>query len=394
MAKIAIFMNSLAGGGMERAMLNLANYLANQGASVDLLVASARGPLLSEIPDTIRLIDLSSSRHQFESVRLWCVKAAFSIEPWLVLLILASKLPKAIKSIPVLIHYLENSSTEIMLCTPTTANLSALWARAYCKSKIKIAIREASTLSKEIEFKKSTFFCLMKRFVQRWYKRADMIITVSDGVKEDLMKNFQADGSKIKSVFNILDIEKIKNQSISKEHDLMIDSYGKFLLSIGRLESQKDFGTLIRAFHKLSNRLSVNLVILGEGSMRCELENLVEELSLQKRVYMPGFVLNPYPFLARSEVLVLSSKWEGAPNVLREAVVLNKKIVSTDCPYGPSEILRDVEHSRLVKVGDHKTLADAIIEMLEMESSNIKCSNNIENINKDSECFYKQLFAV
>jgi glycosyltransferase involved in cell wall biosynthesis len=365
MPKIAIFMNSLAGGGMERAMLNLANFFVQQGANVDLLVASTKGPLLVDVPDSVNLIDLKSNRSDRLSIRWWLFKAAISVEPWFLVLIFIRKLPKAIKVIPALIGYLEKDSPDIILSTPTTANLALLWAKSYCGYNKKIVIREASILSKEIHNKTSIFFKLTKRFVRKWYNCADVVICVSDGVGEDLRKNFSVQKQKLHTIYNILDIDKIKKQSLSSEDDMLIRQYGDYVLSVGRLEKEKDYGTLIRAFHLIANDVSVNLVILGEGSERPKLEKLISELSLSHCVFLPGFFINPYPFIAKCEVFALSSKWEGCPNVLREALVLQRSIISTDCSSGIREILENGGLGELIEVGNVKQYSVCLYKLLQ-----------------------------
>ena len=130
------------------------------------------------------------------------------------------------------------------------------------------------------------------------------------------------------------------------------------------LKKQKDFEILIRAFHLISDRVSFNLVILGEGSERIKLETLIEKLSLANRVHLPGFFINPYPFIDNCEIFALSSRWEGRPNVLREALIFNKKIISTDCRSGPREILKGGRLGKLVDVGDIESYAELLLELV------------------------------
>jgi len=390
MPKIAIFMNSLAGGGMERAMLNLASFFVAQGASVDLLVASSKGPLLTEVPDSVNLIDLSESKSRHQSVRWWLWKAAIKLDPMLFRLCFARKLPKAVKVIPALIEYLESNNPDSVVSTPTTANLSLIWAKSYIGYDSKTIIREASTLSKVISNENSMFFKLAERFVSKWYNNADAVICVSDGVSEDLAKNFLVRKSKLVTIYNIIDIDGIKKQSLSEESNSHILQYGEFVLSAGRLEKEKDYKTLIRAFHLISGDVSVNLVILGEGSERSTLENIVNELSLSDRVFLPGFFVNPYPFIARCEVFALSSIWEGCPNVLREAMVFNRKIISTNCPSGVNELLHGGEHGTLVEVGNVHQFSKALLKLIRNVRSEVDEVSS--EINEQSVRLYSNLF--
>lgn len=137
------------------------------------------------------------------------------------------------------------------------------------------------------------------------------------------------------------------------------------VVAIGRLSLQKDFLTLIKAFRIVRNELDMKLVIFGDGELRTELENEVNHLDLVADVYMPGFVANPYKFLAESDVFVLSSRYEGLPNVLIEAVYLGVPCVSTVCKSGPKEILLNGEGGWLVPVGNEFAMANSILSIFD-----------------------------
>ena len=136
------------------------------------------------------------------------------------------------------------------------------------------------------------------------------------------------------------------------------------ILGAGRLNPHKDFRTLVRAFKCVRQQCEAQLVIIGEGGEREELESLINDLGLTDSVQLPGFVRNPYAVIARSNVFVLSSSSEGFGNVLVEAMALGVPVVSTDCPNGPAEILEGGKWGRLVSVGDVKAMSKAIFETL------------------------------
>ena len=136
------------------------------------------------------------------------------------------------------------------------------------------------------------------------------------------------------------------------------------IVAMGRLEEQKDFKSLLAAFAGISDRTSARLLILGEGSERGELEQRVADYELQSRVQLPGFVENPYPYLAAADLFVLSSRWEGLPTVLVEALACGTRVVSTDCPSGPAEILYDDSVGTLVPVGQVEDLGNAMLREL------------------------------
>jgi glycosyltransferase involved in cell wall biosynthesis len=137
------------------------------------------------------------------------------------------------------------------------------------------------------------------------------------------------------------------------------------IIGAGRLTRQKDFTTLIRAFAEIRARRPCRLILLGEGDYRVRLEALASELNIRDAVSLPGFVPNPYAWIARARLFVLSSLWEGSPNVLTEALALGVPVVSTDCPSGPREILKGGEYGTLVPMGDAAALARAMATTLD-----------------------------
>jgi glycosyltransferase involved in cell wall biosynthesis len=137
---------------------------------------------------------------------------------------------------------------------------------------------------------------------------------------------------------------------------------------VGRLQQQKDYPTLLHAFAQVRQTRPVHLLILGEGKERAQLEELIKKLGLEDDVSMPGFVMNPYAYMARASMFVLSSRWEGLPTVLIEALCCGTPVVSTDCPSGPREILKDGQYGQLVPVGEANALAQAIASTLDSKA--------------------------
>ncbi|WP_251963228.1 glycosyltransferase, partial [Salinibacter ruber] len=136
----------------------------------------------------------------------------------------------------------------------------------------------------------------------------------------------------------------------SVDHSWFADERPPVVLGTGRLVEEKGFSTLLRAFAEVVRARRARLVILGEGKERPVLEQQAERLGVSDHVWMPGFVSNPMKYMADAEAFVLSSKSEGLGNVLVEAMACGTPVVSTDCPGGPSEVLQEGKHGRLVPV--------------------------------------------
>lgn len=328
--RIAIFMPALWGGGGERSMLNLARGLAESGRAVDLVLAQAAGPFLSEVPSSVRVRDLKASR--------------------------------VLTSLPALVRYLRSERPEAMLSVFGYSNVIALWAWRMAAVPTRLFVNEQNTVSVEAGNAASWRGRLTPRLIKRFYPWANGIIVVSQGVRDDLARLTKIPRERITVIFNpsVVRPEVLEKAQASLEHPWFAPGEPPVLLGIGRLHPQKDYPTLLQAFAKVRQKRPARLLILGEGKERPMLEALLKSLGLEQDVSLPGFVMNPFAYMARASVFVLSSRWEGLPTVLIEALCCGTRVVSTDCPSGPREILRDGKYGQLVPVGDVGALARAI----------------------------------
>ena len=331
--KVALFLRSLGGGGAERMMINLARGFSEQGLEVDLVLAKAEGPYLSQVPPEVRVIDLDSSR--------------------------------VLTSLPGLVRYLRCERPRTLLSTLDHANIVAIWARKLARVPNRLVVRVASNLSESASNAPSLRGRLMPRLVQKFYPLADTVVAVSQGVANDLTSTAGLQRERIQVIYNpVVTADLFEKARESLEHPWFAPGEAPVILSVGRLTKAKDHPTLIRAFARVQREHPARLMILGEGEERPKLEALIRELDLEEDVSLPGFVDNPYAYMARASVFVLSSAWEGFGNVLVEAMAVGTPVISTDCPSGPAEILEGGEWGRLVPVGDVEEMAAAIISTL------------------------------
>jgi glycosyltransferase involved in cell wall biosynthesis len=197
------------------------------------------------------------------------------------------------------------------------------------------------------------------------YPMADAVVAVSQGVARDLAAITGLPSHRIQVVPNPVvtpHLFRLAQEPIA--HPWLHDPERPVIMGMGRLTRQKDFPTLLRAFAKVRAEKRCRLIILGEGGERFGLEALAGSLGIGDDVHLPGFVLNPYPYLAGAALFVLSSVWEGFGVVLAEAMALGVPVVATDCPSGPREILRDGQIAPLVPMGDPEALAGAMLDTL------------------------------
>jgi len=210
-----------------------------------------------------------------------------------------------------------------------------------------------------------------KEIMQVTHSIASGVVTVSNGTANDLSKLTQIPREDFKVIYNpvINDIAPSKSityiQSFRKE--FWKHRFDHYLISIGSFKKQKNQALLIKAFSNLLPKLNVGLTILGDGPLRPELENLIEEAGLKQKVFLPGFQADISPWLLASDLFVLSSDFEGFANVIVEALACGTPIVSTNCPYGPSEILKNGQYGTLVPTGDVDALAMGIREALQQK---------------------------
>jgi len=326
--KIAIFAPSLAGGGAERGAIKLAEGLARRGFDVDLVLAAAEGPRLQEIPAEVRLVDLGARR--------------------------------VLGSLPGLVRYLRREKPRGLASVLDHANIVALWARKLGRYPGRVVVIEQNTLSEAALNGKTRRDRLMPRLVRRFYPWADYVVGVSQGVADDLAQFVNLSSDKLRVISNPIVASDIGELARAPIDHVWFERGEPVFVAAGRLRPQKDFPTLLRAFADVRSRRAARLMILGEGPERGRLEALVEELELADDVSLPGATPNPYAYMARSTAFILSSRWEGLPTVLIEAMSCGAPVIATDCPSGPQEILAGGRYGTLVPVGDVAALAEAM----------------------------------
>jgi glycosyltransferase involved in cell wall biosynthesis len=327
--KLAISLPSLSGGGAERAMLNLAHGLAERGCAVDLVLAQARGPYLGDVNEAIHLVDLKASR--------------------------------VLTSLPALARYLRREQPAALLSTLDYANVVALWARRLAGVPCRVVVNEQNTISRSARNSARRRQRIVPRLVRRFYPWADHVIGNSHGVAADLSQVTGLPRERIKILYNPVVTPEVREKARAPlSHPWFEAGQPPVILAVGRLTKQKDFPTLIRAFAQVRQTWPARLLILGDGPDRPALEALVKRLGVKDAVALPGFVENPYAYMSRAALYVLSSRWEGLPTVLIEALYCGPPIIATDCPSGPREILADGQHGLLVPVGDLAALTQAM----------------------------------
>jgi glycosyltransferase involved in cell wall biosynthesis len=362
--KIAIFMRSMGGsGGAERAMLNLAHGFVDQGARVDMVMARKTGHFLNEISSAIRVVDLKvrSARQSLISLPRLGRDAWFWAR-----MVLASKPHFVLGALPGLASYLQEEKPDVLISALDYPNAVAIAAAALAGNRVPVIATVRSTLSAEVANASQRRIKAQPEVARRFYPRADALVAVSHGVADDLAQVLGVSREKIGTIYNPVVSPALKTQAGQPmSHPWFATGEPPVILAVGGLKPAKDFATLFKAFAIARRARPLRLLVLGEGKLRPELTGLARDLGIDGDLQMPGFVDNPFPYMARAPLLVLSSIYEGLPNVLIQALACGCPVVSTDCPSGPAEILDNGRYGTLVPVKDEKGLAAAILRSLE-----------------------------
>jgi glycosyltransferase involved in cell wall biosynthesis len=335
-ARVAIFLPTLHGGGAERVLLDLAQAFLRAGHLVDLVVMSAPPglPLSDLIPAGVRTIDLRCRR-------LWTSGPAFA-------------------------RYIKEVAPAGIIAAMPLANAIAASARWATRAPARLVLTEHNARSLAFGDADNVQHRVLRPWVRLSYRFADVIVAVSAGVADRVrdMPGIQAE--QVRVVYNPAYSNRIHELAAAPApHRWLEDASVPVIVGSGRLEPQKDFATLLKAFAALRRGRPARLIILGEGSQEAALHRLVENLGIEEHVVFPGFVTNPWAYVARASVFALSSVHEGLGNVLIEAMACGTPVVSTDCPAGPSEILEAGRYGPLVPPGDPAALAGAITEAMD-----------------------------
>lgn len=337
---ISLFIPNLDGGGAERVMLHLAKGFTERGFAVDLVVARAEGAYLSTLPDNIRLVNLEAK------------------SPILLFKTLALK------------QYLKQEQPAFLISTLDIFS-SATWAKRLSGVNTQVVMCVQTYLSQQFQDRHAMLMQKIKwSVVQRFYPWADAIITASEGVARDIEKNTKIPIQQMTVIHNpVVTPDFAQKAQEGIDHPWFEEGQPPVLLGVGRIVKQKNFATLIRAFALVRQHCQARLMILGdvdsrEPEVKPNLEQLIEKFDLQDDVTFLGFVENPYAYMAKANLFVLSSIYEGFGNVVAEAIAAGTPVVSTDCESGPAEILNDGQYGSLVPVGDYEAMAHAIIATL------------------------------
>jgi glycosyltransferase involved in cell wall biosynthesis len=351
--KILFIVPSLVAGGAERQVIYLMRGLVKRGMVISLLVFDPIGELFDEIPDGIKVYIAKSykSGNPFRNpLRVL----------WEIIRVIHRENPDII--------YGRHWPTK----TPT-----AFAGRLLGK---KVVLSEANNLILYMVYNNTgRISSYLKNMACRL---ADKIVAVSQGVADCLEQLFNIN-SNIMVIHNGFDLEMIEKKSREETLHPWFKEEEPIAVAIGRLVNQKGFSYLLEAIELVNRKIPARLIIIGDGELKPKLEKQAEEIAIKDKVDFLGIKKNPFAYMAKCDLFVLSSLFEGFPNVLLEAMALGLPVVSTNCPYGPGEVIENGRNGMLVPVGDPQAISEAILRVLGDKKLNEKLRTEAKKRAKD-----------
>ncbi|MCP3032936.1 glycosyltransferase [Halobacillus sp. A1] len=327
MKKIMFFMFSFSGGGAERTVVNIVNNLSRETYCPILVIGTNKdAPYLDDLSTDVRVINLRAKK------------------------LMTSLIP--------LCKCIKKEKPDVLFSTVNQNNIVLSLAKVLSFKQSQLVIREANnrTQSGNISFFNKFLTFLTYNLI------SNQVIALSNGVKKDLVENFRIWKSKITVIHNPVEVNKIKKLSHEPVKDFNFDNGQRIIIAVGRLVDQKDYPTLLKAIKKTKG--NDQLLILGKGVLEHKLKRMCVELGIENKVSFLGFKKNPYKYIKRSDVFVLSSKWEGFGHVIVEAMATGVPVISTNCNSGPAEIIGDNKYGLIVPTENSCILAENIEKMI------------------------------
>lgn len=331
--RLAVVMRAFEGGGAQRDMVLLCNALALAGMDVTILALRSEGPLRALLAPSVQVLDLPGHRIRY--------------------------------ALPGLRRTIRSLAPRLVVSSESNLNLFTLMAvRSLPRSvRPKLVLREVGSPSLARRHDPHRQNRIAYRLL-RLYRLADRILTFTQGARDDLVANFAVPARKIA----VMPTNAILPPDVVARLAAWDGETGRsddLIVSVGRLSPEKDHALLLRAVALLPAALPWRLALVGDGPERAALEALAARSGLSDRITFTGYVPDPFAWMMQARVAVCSSIYEGLGNAVVEALACGTPVVSTDCPYGPREILQDGRYGTLVPVGDAPALAAAIAAALQ-----------------------------
>ncbi|WP_348827975.1 glycosyltransferase [Halomonas sp. RT37] len=318
--KITFVISGLRGGGAEKVCVTLANGLANQGYDIDLVVLSLNGAVrANELSSKVRLVNLNIGHARYSFFSLW--------------------------------RYISTGKPATVLSFNRQLSVVLVLIRKLLFKEFRLVSRNIIYLSIAEQNKNGMWHGVVSKYLtKRFYSLSDIIVAQSHAMKEDLLDYLCLPDEKVKVIHNPIssEIESIGDSPLDEQA-----CKSDYLLCVGRLEHQKAFHYAIECFSNVAEKYpNLRLKLVGRGSLESELRNQASALGVVDRVDFDGYQSNIFSYYLGAKATLLTSLYEGFPNILVESIALGTPVVAFDCPSGPSEIVINGVNGFLVKQFD------------------------------------------
>jgi len=347
--RILFALGSLAGGGSERQLVTILQHLDRERFAPTLYLLSRAGEFLNDVPDDVRVISFDDTPH---ASRIYVPGGVYRRQ----------------------VAHLTNTllSGDFDLLYDRTILMACVAGPAARRAGIRRVATVVANPDRDMLATFQRFGWLKRRILAAGYRRADRVVANSEALRRTVADRFQLPEERTAMIPNAFDVRAIL-QLAAAEPEVTLDSSQTNIAAMGRFGPEKGFLDLLRAVrHLVVERRHQNLVLwlMGAGPEGAHYRRLIaEEPTIVGHVRMPGFVKNPFAILSRVRLFCLSSHYEGSPNALVEAMACGTPVVSTDCPYGPREILDGGRFGELTPVSDWHAMASAIERVLDDEAA-------------------------
>lgn len=333
--RILCFLPDFGGGGAQRTLINLSAAFRQAGHDVILAAAQPDGPARGWVDPQVRT--MSVGRGQLRHALL------------------------------PLIRLMRTERPDVVLSTGLDANLIAVAARALAgRPRPKLVVRETNS-----HRARGDVGMVRQRLTGFAYQRADAVVALSEGVRQELIEDYGLSTSSVVTIHNPVEFDALV--AAAKDASPQLSKRGPWIMGVGRLIRQKGFDRLVRAVADLK-RPDVTLILVGEGPDRDALAAQARDLGVV--LEMPGFVRQPMHWLAHADLFVLSSRWEGFGHVIVEAMAAGAPVIAFDCPHGPRDIIEDRVNGLLIPDGDEPALTAAMARLLDDRDLGVRLSAN------------------
>lgn len=327
MKKITAFIFDLSQGGAQGVFVTVMNHFSKMGYPIEVVVQNLDSEIhVKNLEKQIKVVSLNAK--------------------------------SAKEALPKLIKYVKHNDITCAFVFGPELAVNLYLAKVINKKSFPIVGRCINTLSVEMKHTSSLFRkCVTNNLIKLFFNKLNLVIAQSKGMAEDLINNYHFNENKVKVINNALSTKyenELSNTNLVSKSD--------YILFSGRLENQKGLFMLFDAFSRVKDGIS--LMLIGEGSLKEELVNYAEKLGISERVKFIGFVSDAQNYYREAKCVVLSSYFEGFPNVLIESIACGTPVVSFDCPSGPNEIIVDGVNGYLVKYCDTDDLSNALTKAI------------------------------